>query len=183
MKQRTKKRLCLALIATAALLLTAAGLLYWYSRPAPPPTFNFLTAHQPCHEYIWKKESSAGVLTVYSFPAYHSSIYHAARRELIPLGYTEITPPIDYDSTGHRFDPRDRNVASAFEKQTGRTRLNIRIAKGRFLQAQPDGSMRFAADLDWVNVSITHSRQPFSLKRTWQNWWKKRPTNPKPSQI
>jgi len=120
----------------------------------PPPTFKFLTTQRPCHEYTWNKESSTGALTVYSFPAYHSTIYHAARQELLLLGYTEITPPIDYDSTGQRLDPRDRNVSSIFEKQTGRTHLNIRIAKGRFLEARPDGGMRFTADLDWDNKDL-----------------------------
>jgi hypothetical protein len=179
MKQRTRKRFCLALLALAALLLTAAGSLYWYSRPPAPPTFKFLAGQQPCHERIWK----AGLTyaqTSYSFSAYYDSIYPSARRELLALGYTEVTTPIDDSSADRRFDPRHMGVTSLFQKRAGRTLLNVRFGKGRFLETHPNEAPRFALDPGWVNVVIVHATEPFSLKRQLQKWWNNLHRKPAP---
>lgn len=184
MKRRTRKRLWLALLIIAALLLAAAATLYWYSRPGPLPTFGFLTGRQPCHESTWKTASpftDDAAVTVYSFPAYHDSVYGAARKELLALGYMEITPPIDYSATGHRFDPRDRNPRAMFRRQRGRDFISVRVFKGRFLEAPPDGSLRFTTDLDWVSVMIHQVRLRFLLKWELRRCWDRlfgRPTPP-----
>lgn len=180
MKRRAKKRLWLILSVIAALLLTAAGVLYWHSRPAPPPTFDFLTGRRLCHEGTRKTSASVDALTVYCFTAYHDSVYRSARKELLALGYTEITPPIDYSAAGHRFDPRDRNITSMFHKRAGRTSLRVRIAKGQFIEADAGGALRFTADLDWVHVVITRSRQRFSLRRELRRCWNKLAGKPTP---
>ena len=165
MKPRARRRLGLVLVIAGVLVLVlATGSLYLSSRPAPLPAFGFLAGQEPWHSDTRKTARSSDAVT-----AYHDSVCYSARKELVPLGYAEITRRIDYSSAGGRFDPRDRRIPVMFRRQAGRTSTNVRIAKGRFLEVLPNGNLRFGGELDWVHVVVTQSR--LSLWQVLRRWW------------
>ena len=127
--------------------------------------FHFLADYEPSHSGMrdgpWGKQT----VTVFCFPGYHDSVSYTARKEVLGLGYTEISPPIRYDTGDYRFNPRHRRVTTEFRKEGMFTSVSIRIDKGRFLEERPDGNLTFNMELDWINVVIRQTRSPFSLRR------------------
>ena len=93
------------------------------------------------------------------------SVSYTARKEVLRLGYTEISPPMRYDTGKYRFNSRHRKVTTEFRKEGVLTLVSIRIVKGRFLEERPGGNLSFSMELDWINVVIRQTRSPFSLRR------------------
>jgi hypothetical protein len=134
--------------------------------------FHFLAGQEPWHQVVHQTPGGAPTIMVYCMAAYHDSVCHAARQEVLSLGFKEVSPPIRYGAGDYRFDPRYRLVTSEFRRE-GRTSISIRIGTGRFLEARPDGNLSFSSELDWVNVVIRQTRAPFSLWRELRSWWDK----------
>ena len=176
MKRRTRKRLWLALLVVGVLLLGAAAALFWYSRPARLPTFDFLTGHQPHHE---RNQRTAGWWgshreAVYRLSGRRDDVAAAARRELIPLGYAERPRPISAGVAEGTPNAPGRSIPVTFHKQQGRTAIHVFIVQGRFVQALPDGNFSISGNLEDVNVQVLQYRTGFAPHRHFQNWWNNR---------
>ncbi len=140
------------------------------SSGTPDLAFHFLAGQEPWYQAVQRTRGGEETVVVHCLAVYHDTLCHAARQELLPLGYREVSPPIRYGAGDYRFDPRHRLVSSEFRRE-GRSSVSIRIGTGRFLEARPDGSLSFSSELDWVNVVIRRTRAPFSLWRELRSWW------------
>jgi hypothetical protein len=157
------------LLAVSGILLGVLGSAYRSSRGTASFAFHFLADRERLHHSVQETSSGKETVVAYCFPAYHDTVCDAAATELRALGYTEITPPIDYSSAGYRFDPRDRKLTTVFLKR-GRTPTTISIGTGRFLEERSDGNLSFSNELDWVNVVIRQTQPRFSLRRELRYW-------------
>ena len=169
MRRATRPRIWLAFSIIGGWILALVGLAYFPSRRPADLAFHFVAGHEPCHRGAHDAGGGMRRTIVYCFPAYHDSVCYTASKELLALGYREVSAPIDYGGGDYRFDPRYRTIPTEFRKE-GRTSVSICINKGRFLEARPDGNLSFSRELDWVNVVIRQTRLPFSLRRELRYW-------------
>ncbi|MBL7186310.1 MAG: hypothetical protein ISS70_08280 [Phycisphaerae bacterium] len=165
MRRRVWMRIWLIFFIIWGILVALIGFPYYSSRSTADLALHFLSDHEPWHrgasDGAWGKQ----VVTVYCFFGYHDVVSHAASKELLGMGYLEISPAIDYGSGKYRFNPRHRRVTTEFRKDGILTSVSIRIGKGRFLNERPDGNLSFSMELDWINVVVRQTRSPFSLRR------------------
>jgi len=164
MRRRLWMRILLVLLIIAGFLFALFGFAYLSSSGKAVPAFQFLAGYEPWHSNVRDIPQGRRTVTVYCFFGYHDNISNMARKELLELGYIEVTGRVRYD-TDYRFNPRDRNVAVGFIQEDIFASTGINISKGRFLEELPDGNLRFSGELDWITVVIRQAHSPFSLRR------------------
>ena len=125
----------------------------------------------------------AATTALYTFEADCNSICQAARRELIPRGYTELTSPLDSTGPGQRVDPSDRATSVAFQKQGVGTAIQILIVP-LTSDVRPPGTIPGSERLDWVTILVEQRdlKLPLTWKLhyRWNNLWGK-PMPPRPT--
>ncbi len=157
-----RMRILLGFLIIGGILFTLIGFAYHSSHIIENLTFCFLTDHEPLHSSMRDGSLGKQVITVYCFPGYHDSVCYSASKEVLDLGYTEISPPINYEKAEYR------KVTTEFRKDGVFESVSVRIGKGRFMEERPDGNLSFSSELDWINVVIRQTRAPFSFLRTLQ---------------
>ena len=157
-------KILLVLFIIAGFLFGLIGFAFLSSSGEEVPVFQFLAGNEPWHSNVHKIPQGERTVTVYCFFGYHDNVSNIARRELLALGYIEVTGRVSY-SGDYRFNPRDRNITTGFMKDGVFTSTGISISKGRFMEELPDGNIRLSDELDWITVTIRQAKSPFSLRR------------------
>ncbi len=155
-----------ALPIVASVLSAATAFAYLSWRSTSDAAFHFLAGRELVHQSTHETSSGREMVAVYCFFAYREAVCDAAGKELRALGYTEITPAVDYCSS----DSRNRRGTSVFLKWGPRS-AQILIGTGRFLEERPDGNLSFSDEADWVNVVIRQTRPRFSPYQELRYWW------------
>ena len=169
MRRRLRMKILLVLCIIGGVVFALIGFAYLSSVRKVNPAFHFLTDREPWHSNVRESPQGEQTVTVYCFFGYHDNVSHMARKELLELGYMEVTAAIRYDGD-YRFNPRDRNITTGFLKVDVFTSTAVNIRKGRFLEELPDGNLSFSNGYDWINVVIRQTKSPFSFRRAIQYW-------------
>jgi len=169
MRRRVWMKILLILFIVGGIVFALIGFAYLSSSGKTVPAFQFLAEHEPWHSNVHESTQGEQNITVYCFFGYHDNVSYMARKELIDLGYMEVSAPIRYGGD-YRFNPRDRNITTEFRKEGVFTSISVRIRKGRFLEGRPNGNLYFSSELDWINVVIWQTNSPFSLRRVFLYW-------------